>query len=232
MVESSSHFGSRASALGRRGFGARVAAGGDRGAWCRGRTLARLALLVLPLALTGCGSTEGIGGKLITGVFKSDPPSMDQNLYAQTPACPSVEIRDGTEFMPIFAKGKEGMLDAILFQANVQRVARDCDVSGDRLTVRVGAAGRVLSGPKGAVGSVTVPVRVAVTIGDRVLYSAVSAATVDVQAPDYSGLWSIVDSNVTMTIDESHDATIWVGLDGHPDKSKAKPPAKKRVTKP
>lgn len=223
MVVSSSHFGFGARPCGRRGLGARSC----------GRGFAHLALLLLPLALAGCGSTDGIGGKLITGVFKEDAPTMDAKLYAETPACPEAAIRDGTEFMPIFEKGKEGTLDGIRFQANVQRVARDCDVSGDRLTVRVGAAGRVLSGPTGAVGSVTVPVRIAVTIGDRVLYSAVSTATTDVQAPDYSGLWSVVDSNVVMTVADSHDATIWVGLDGHPDKNKAKAPAKKRVvTKP
>ncbi|TBW34958.1 hypothetical protein EYW49_16965 [Siculibacillus lacustris] len=199
-----------------------------------GRTL-RLAGLVAPLALAACGATEGIGGKLLTGVLGDEPKPMDPALYAATPVCPEIGIREGTEFMPVFDPGKFGDPAAIRFQANVQRVARDCEAEGDRLRVRVGAAGRVLSGPKGAVGSVTVPVRVVVTLGDKVLYSGLTTANADVQAPDYSALWSIVDSNVLLSIADSHDATILVGLDGHPDskvaKGKAKP-AKKPVSKP
>jgi hypothetical protein len=195
------------------------------------RPVALAAALLLPLVLSGCGATEGIGGKLLSGVMGDDPKPIDPAVYAATPACPEIGIREGTEFLPIFKKGKNLDFEHVAFQANIQRVARDCDYEGDRLRVRVGAAGRVLSGPKGATGQVSVPIRVAVTIGDRVIYSALSTANAEVQAPDYSGLWSIVDANVTMTVAESHDATIWVGFDGHDGKTKGKAPAKKKPSK-
>ncbi|MDK9697074.1 MAG: hypothetical protein OEL76_11830 [Siculibacillus sp.] len=189
----------------------------------------RPAILVLPLALAGCGATEGIGSNIMS-VVTPKPKEMDPAIYAATPVCPNVEIRDGTEFMPVFKPGKFGDTSQILFQASVQRVARDCDMEGENVRVRVGIAGRVLSGPTGATGASNVPVRVAVTVGDRVVYSKLHQAAVDVQAPDYSALWSVVDDAVVLSIADSKEATIYAGLDGKGEvkggKDKAKKPTK------
>lgn len=194
----------------------------------------RLAALAMPLALAACSSSTGDGiGSNILSVVAPKPQEMDPAVYAQTAVCPTVEIRDGTEFMPVFKPGKFGDVSQIMFQASVQRVARDCDKDGDNLRVRVGVAGRVLSGPTGATGASSVPVRVAVMVGDKVVYSKLHAAAVDVQAPDYSALWSVVDDAVVMTVADSKEATIYVGLDGKADVKggKADKPKKKPTTK-
>ncbi|MCE1234837.1 MAG: hypothetical protein LWW93_00635 [Hyphomicrobiales bacterium] len=199
------------------------------------RRAARASALLLPLALAGCGATEGIGGnlagsKILSGTL-SGPKEMDPAVYAATPVCPEVLVRDGTEFMPIFEPGKGGDVGAIRFQASVQRVARDCEEAGDgNIRVRVGAAGRVLSGRSAATGSVTVPVRVAVTVGDKVLYSKLTPTQVTVQAPDYSALWSIVDDGVLLSVADSKVVTIYVGLDGKGEIARPQK-SKKRVTK-
>ena len=188
----------------------------------------RLAALVLPLALAGCGASEGIGGNILS-VVAPKPQEMDPALYAATPVCPNVEIRDGTEFMPVFKPGKFGDTSQILFQASVQRVARDCDNDGEGIRVRVGVAGRVLSGPTGATGASTVPIRIAVMVGDKVVYSKLHPAAVDVQAPDYSALWSVVDDGIVLSIADSKEATIYAGLDGKgeiKDKARSKKPTK------
>ena len=190
----------------------------------------RLALLALPLALAGCGATEGIGGNIMS-VVAPKPKEMDPALYAATPVCPTVEIREGTEFMPVFKPGKFGDPASILFQASVQRVARDCDNEGDSIRVRVGVAGRVLSGPTGATGASQVPIRVAVTLGDKVVYSKLHQAAVDVQAPDYSALWSVVDDGILLSAADSKEVTIYAGLDGKPDPKAGKGKPKKTVSK-
>lgn len=198
-------------------------------------TILRAAALALPLFLAGCGATEGIGGnfspsKLISGTI-SGPKEMDPAVYAATPVCPEALVRDGTEFMPVFEPGKAGNVDAVRFQASVQRVARDCDNAIDGgIKVRVGVAGRVLAGKSAATGTMTVPVRVAVTAGDKVLYSKLITTQVSVQAPDYSALFSIVDDGITLSVAESQAATIYVGLDGKGDVGAPKK-SKKRVTK-
>ncbi|NLH83405.1 MAG: hypothetical protein GX458_21580 [Phyllobacteriaceae bacterium] len=202
-------------------------------------SLRAAAALLLPLALAGCGgASEGIGSdfsasKILSGTL-TGPKEMDPAVYAATPICPEALVRDGTEFMPIFEPGKQNNFDAVRFQASVQRVARDCEnAAGGGINIRVGVAGRVLSGRNAATGKVTVPVRIAVTAGEKVLYSKLIATTVDVQAPDYSGLFSVVDDGISLTIPESQAATIYVGLDGHGDvRGPAKPKkGKKPVTK-
>ena len=185
-----------------------------------------LALLTLAPVLAGCGAVDGIGDKILLG--GTTPKEMDPKIYAETPVCPNVEIRDGTEFMPVFKPGKLGDTSQILFQASVQRVARDCDMDGDNLRVRVGVAGRVLSGPTGATGASTVPIRVAVMVGDRVAYSKLHQAAVNVQAPDYSALWSVVDDGVLLSVADSKEATIYAGLDGKGDVKGAKDKPKKK----
>ena len=205
-----------------------------KGSSPRAARFAPLALLV-PLALAGCGGSESIGSsfmpsKLISGTL-TGPKEMDPAIYAATPVCPEALVRDGTEFMPIFETGKQGNFDNVRFQASVQRVARDCeDAIGGGIKIRVGVAGRVLSGKSAATGTVTVPVRVAVTAGDKVLYSKLTTTQVTVQAPDYSGLFSVVDDGITLSIPESQAATIYVGLDGKGDVLKPQK-SKQRVTK-
>lgn len=191
-------------------------------------------VLALPL-LAGCGASEGIGSdlmpsKLLSGTL-TGPQEMDPAVYAATPVCPEALVRDGTEFMPIFEPGKQNDFDKVRFQAAVQRVARDCENAiGGGIKVRVGVAGRVLAGKSAATGTVTVPVRIAVTAGDRVLYSKLTTTQVTVQAPDYSALFSVVDDSITLSIPESQAATIYVGLDGKGDVLKPQK-GKKRVTK-
>ena len=191
----------------------------------------RLAVLALPLVLAGCGgATEGIGSNILS-VVAPKPKEMDPALYAATPVCPTVELREGTEFIPVFRPGKFGDPSQIMYQASVQRIARDCEMEGDNLRVRVGVAGRVLSGPTGATGASTVPIRVAVMIGDRVIYSKLHQATVDVQAPDYSALWSVVDDGIVLSVADSKDASIYAGLDGKGDPKGAKEKPRKKHTK-
>lgn len=200
--------------------------------------LSRAAALLLPLALAGCGAaSEGIGGnfsasKLLSGTM-SGPKEMDPALYAATPVCPDIEVRDGTEFMPIFEPGKQNDFEAVRFQASVQRVARDCEEAvGGGVKVRVGVAGRVLAGRSAATGTVTVPVRVAVKVGENVVYSKLTPTQVTVQAPDYSALYSVVDDGIVLSIPDSQAATIYVGLDGKGEIGGPKPrKGKKPVTK-
>ncbi len=188
-----------------------------------------LAALVLGPVLVACGSMDGIGAKVLSG--GAEPKEMDPKIWAATPLCPEVTIRDGTEFMPIFDPTKPGDFGSIRFQANIQRVARDCDDVSGQIRVRVGAAGRVLSGPKGAVGAVTVPVRVVGMIGEKVIYSKVVPTTVDVQAPDFSALWSIVDEGMLLSVPDSHEVSILVGLDPKGDTKPPRQPHGRRPTK-
>ncbi|HVQ11483.1 MAG TPA: hypothetical protein VMS19_06225, partial [Methyloceanibacter sp.] len=49
----------------------------------------------------------------------------------------------------------------------ITKLARECQIYGDRVTVKYGFAGRVLLGPKGVPGQVTLPVGIKVADSDR-----------------------------------------------------------------
>ncbi|MFX8351067.1 hypothetical protein ABTL64_19325, partial [Acinetobacter baumannii] len=85
----------------------------------------------------------------------------------------------------LFTNNVQPTPDTLRFQINVQRVARECDVVGETIVARVGAAGRVVAGPKGAAGKVDVPVRIVAMNGDKQVYTTLKTVSVDVQPPDY-----------------------------------------------
>jgi hypothetical protein len=189
--------------------------------------------LAFAALLSGCGDTS-IGSSFMNWMPKmasSDQPADGKDLskFAPRPTCPGAEIRYGTESANIYESGKQNNPDALKFQLSVQRVARECDEVGPSIVARVGAAGRVVAGPKGATGKVDIPVRIAAVNGDKVLYTGLKVVSVEVQAPDFGANWSLVDESVTIPSDQSADTVIYVGID---DKARPAPKAEKQDAKP
>jgi len=77
--------------------------------------------------------------------------------------CPKIEIRSGTQSVRIYANPREPSPATIRWQAGIRDTARQCfDGPDGKMTIKIGVSGRVLAGPKGGPGDVTVPVRIAV----------------------------------------------------------------------
>ena len=105
------------------------------------------ALAVLMLA-SACQS----GGQPREQVLQSD----------LTGYCPRVQLREGTAYFTTYAKGGQDDPAKIVHQASISDVTRSCTRAGGMLTMKVAVAGRVVSGPAGGPGTVTMPIRVAV----------------------------------------------------------------------
>src|SRR5665213_1352310 len=212
------------------------------------------AVVTLALGLTGCASSGGGGGLsgLFGGGSKAAAPladntaiaasgapaatgktvsagdakagSYDASLFLDAGYCPPIEIRAGTDTLPIYDRGHDGDDAYVRFEGSISKTARECHTIGDTLTVKVGIAGRLTAGPKGGPGSFTVPLRVAVVKqhGDKVLFSQMSRAPVSISAPTYSANFSYVIDNISFKISpDDHDLTIFVGY----DEGKPKAPA-------
>jgi hypothetical protein len=54
-----------------------------------------------------------------------------------------------------------------MHRGEITKLSRECQIYGDRVTVRYGFAGRVLLGPKGKPGQVTMPISIKVADADR-----------------------------------------------------------------
>ncbi len=141
-------------------------------------------LLLLPLA--GCGMpalTTGIGGGLFGGGSASKaenkPLSKEQMLEAAKgdapinvggdggSGCPRFLVFPRDHHVTIYEPGKAGDGLAVVHRGEITQTARECQVEGGRVSVKYGFSGRVLLGPKGRNGSVTLPVNVFVSDAKR-----------------------------------------------------------------
>jgi hypothetical protein len=104
------------------------------------------------------------------------PPESQSDL-----SCPPVSIRAGASTYAVAAPGKQPVGNDLRFQATITRTARDCTVTGDQITARIGILGRVIAGPAGNPPSVEIPLRVAVVQGgvqERTIATKVYRTTV------------------------------------------------------
>lgn len=182
------------------------------------------------ILLAGCSSVSE--SMALPALFGDGKPKVEGEVpeeFRLKPTCPQVDVRAEAESMRIYEGNKKGDEAALRYQTSIQRVARDCDIVGEDVVVRVGVAGRVIAGPKGGAGTVQVPLRIVVTdAGGKPIYSQAHIVPVAVEAPDYSALWSQVDEQVRFPKAQSGDVSIIVGIDEMALKGGATRPAKRK----
>lgn len=129
--------------------------------------------------------------------------------------CPKVTLRDGTSFFRTYEGKDTEDPQAVIYQAALGETSRDCSYANGMLTMVVAVAGRVVPGPKGRDGNITMPIRVAVTRGEEVLYSQLHQQPVQVAS---AGATQFVfkDSAVTFPAPTSRNITVFVGYDEGP----------------
>ena len=185
------------------------------------RNMAGPALLGLMLAVSGCQSGD-VGSAL--GIGKSEEKQQEaeqQKVLASDllAFCPKVELREGTAYYTTYAKGGDGDRKQVVYQASITDVTRSCSRANGLLTMNVAVAGRVIMGPKGTAGTITMPIRVAAVQGADVLYSQIHQFQVAI--PDTSAATQFVfsDPAVTMPIPQGTSVKVFAGYDEGPPKS-------------
>ena len=147
----------------------------------RGMTAARRRRFAVLAAVSlglGCGMlATPAAGQSISDRFKSlfggksdEPAAAGAPTAPPVPqqsdlSCPSVSIRAGASTFAVALPGKQPVGNDLRYQATITRTARDCTLSGDHITARIGILGRVIAGPAGNPPTVEVPIRVAVVQG-------------------------------------------------------------------
>ncbi len=76
--------------------------------------------------------------------------------------CPQVVAWPRDRLLTIYQPGHAGDQLAVVHRGEITKMARECQLYSDRVVVKYGFAGRVLLGPKGAPGTVTLPVSIRV----------------------------------------------------------------------
>ncbi len=134
----------------------------------------------MPLLLSACaissisnpfGSSENPGAPLsqdqMLANAKSDAASAAPTLTGPGSHCPPVVAWPHDRLVTVYQAGHTGDSQAIIHRGEITKLARECQIYGDRIVVKYGFAGRVLLGPKGHPGSVTLPVSIKVADSDR-----------------------------------------------------------------
>jgi hypothetical protein len=134
------------------------------------------AILGVALLLPACASTDPNATasasaqpsmtSRLTGWFSSSAPAGTTTRVAATNSedidCPSVEIRTGAGTLVIASRVNQPTANDLRYQLSFNRFARECHVVGGTLSVKVGVEGRIILGPAGGPGTISVPVRYAV----------------------------------------------------------------------
>src|SRR6476620_2748675 len=134
-------------------------------------------LLLAPLLLAACAVSSISNPSKSSEVVPVSQDGMLANAKADAPQlaplngdslhCPQVVAWPTDRLLTIYAGGKIGDSQAIVHRGEITKLARECQLYGDRVVVKYGFAGRVLLGPKGAPGQVTLPVSIKVADADR-----------------------------------------------------------------
>jgi hypothetical protein len=190
------------------------------------RFLAGFALVGFMLAAAGCQSGDssgGSGGGILGfgGGEKQKQPEQGKVLASELRAyCPKVTLKEETASMNRYAKGGEDDPAKLAFQASISEATRSCNRQTGMLAMQVAVAGRVVPGPAGAPGQVTLPVKVTVLRSDgEVLYSQTQNEQITLGGNQVQQ-FVLNDRNVVVPIPEDNTLQVFAGFDTGPAKKK------------
>jgi len=175
------------------------------------------------MGLSACTSSGGNQVESVLTPLSTDP----QQTAAAAPAqeevldprayCPKTVMRAGTQTLDIFPPKMKAddpeRAKKLRFRATITEVVRECNYAGSMLNMKVGIAGRVISGPSGETGPVPLPVRVAVARGDELLYSVLHEIPADIPVGRTNTTFSFVDPAVSFAKPDRENIIIYVGFD-------------------
>jgi hypothetical protein len=104
-------------------------------------------------------------GNLLTAAQNN--PGDPADITAQGGECPSLSVAQGDGSITFMAKGGNDGL-SVMHRGEITKTARECSPSiNGGLNVKFGFAGRVLLGPQGKPGTVTLPIKITVLDSGR-----------------------------------------------------------------
>jgi hypothetical protein len=107
--------------------------------------------------------------------------------------CPQVVAWPRDRLLTVYQPDKVGDTNAVVHRGEITKMARECQLFADRVVVKYGFAGRVLLGPKGGPGTVTLGVTVRVAgVEHNTLASDKMKVTTAVAPGQPAGYFSMV----------------------------------------
>jgi hypothetical protein len=184
------------------------------------------ALRILGTAALGATLTACSMGGMFGGSSPSPQTQQLQNttatqaeVMAQSPAlpaiateCPPIKVRPGAEAVYFYGKGKVGNPNDLQYQAVIDKQSRNCNVSANQITIKMGVVGRLMLGPAGSQSSVDLPLRFAVESDGNALFTERYEVPVSLNGAQAGDFVKVVD-NLVIPYVGGEDIVIWVGFD-------------------
>jgi hypothetical protein len=179
-------------------------------------------VLALALSVSACNSTKGPDALDLTAA--PAPKAAEEKVLASDLVgfCPEITLREGTAATTSYEKGGEGDPARIIYQGSITEVTRACKRAGGNVSITVGVAGKVVPGPKASGDPKSLPIRVAITEGENVLYSELQQLQVTVVAGQAATQFVFSDPNPSIPAASIKAVQIFVGFDEGPPKAKKK----------
>lgn len=185
------------------------------------RTALGLAAGSMLLALAGCNGGADSAAALALQGGPGPKPKEERVLQSDLSGfCPQVVLREGTAFFTTYEKGGEGDQARAIYQASIATVTRSCKRENGNVVMTVAAAGKVVPGPKANGTTVTLPIRVAISDGQNVVYSQLQQFQVTVTAGQAATQFVFNDPNAAVPEAQIKSVQVFVGFDEGPPKPK------------
>jgi hypothetical protein len=133
--------------------------------------------------------------------------------------CPAIDIREGASTLMVQGPGEPNPL-SLRYQASFVRAARECIVKGKDVTIKVGVQGRVILGPAGGAGQLTIPLRYALVHEDlgrtSMIWSKLYVLPVNIQGQQPNVAFEHVEEDMTVPIpkaSELENYIVYIGFD-------------------
>jgi hypothetical protein len=185
-----------------------------------GRVVAVLFAMSFMIAGAGCrsgDSADAIDPGTAGGTKLPEGQILASELRAY---CPKVNLREGTAFLPVYAKGGDEDATKLLYQSSLTAATRKCTYQPGTITMEVAVAGRVVPGAMAADGPVKLPIRIAATDANgQQLYSNVGSHEVQITRAGGAAQFIYTDANVTVPSTVG-SVNVTAGFDEGPKKKK------------
>jgi hypothetical protein len=152
--------------------------------------------------------------------------------------CPGVEIRQGASTFQQSGSDNGSAALSLRYQANFIKFARECALRAGNVVMKVGVEGRVILGPAGGPGPISLPVRLAVVkegLEPKTIWTKFYMVPVVVPPGQLNVLFTHVEEDMSFPNPpgDGLDAyVVYVGFDPDSAEAEKKKPAKPAPKKP
>lgn len=163
------------------------------------------------------------GQQVTTQATENNTPrtgSFSTSIARSSLGCPALEIAPGSRTITFSAPGGGSDPQSVMHRGEIIEVARECGTSSTGIAVKYGFSGRVLLGPRGKAGAITLPATLTVhDQSDAVVKSQKIRVVVNVAGGTTAGVFSEVkEIDVPVPAGNSaKDYRLYIGFEKQPD---------------